>query len=490
MEKKTMGEIETKLDSLSDSEKIFYLKDIYTKKEYSHLKNFIGSNIIKLTKKSLVTYKLTYDSFSEGLEPVYFWILDFMRDTSPGGLGLTVKKSAEEFEASISSSYFGEMGQRVTVMQQRSTEILANINNVIKSILNLIYDLKEFEIKIKMYDDLKSKDPEVSDSADRAIKSIWMDKVDSQKGLGSLNQLAQRLNFVTIRDAFFHVKSIEDIKKLDLNERVKSILKLKVEEFLHWQKESEKEIKKRFEIEKGYLKTQVETLKLYTTWVKPYLRAAQKLKMKEFNMPDIIASFNNMQMRLSLIGSKETKPESEFKKLNLKSYFAVVEVILNFRTVPQAISGQGGTRYIHGGRVDMDFSAYAYDSIEMEALENVELYEDMKLIEEITDVALHQLQEDIDHFLYPVEKEVKEEKKQKKFKPFESISKAIEPITDVAKGTKEFFGDIKSMFKLESNKLSYAQKKVKDAAEKTAKDLCEKTYTLYKKTHGMIAPAS
>ena len=26
-------------------------------------------------------YKLVYDSYSEGLEPIYFWVLDYMRDT-------------------------------------------------------------------------------------------------------------------------------------------------------------------------------------------------------------------------------------------------------------------------------------------------------------------------------------------------------------------------------------------------------------------------
>ena len=41
-------------------------------------------------------------------------------------------------------------------------------------------------------------------------------------------------------------------------------------------------------------------LRIYIKWIKPYLKAAQKLGMKEFNTPDIVASFNNMQIQLSL----------------------------------------------------------------------------------------------------------------------------------------------------------------------------------------------
>ena len=108
-----------------------------------------------------------------------------------------------------------------------------------------------------------------------------MDKVDLQRGQGSINAMSSgNLQFVTLRDAFLSAKSPEDVDKIDLNERVKRILKPRVQEFFEWKKRSEQELRKRFEIEKTYLKSQVAALKLQSKWAKPYLKAAEKLTHK------------------------------------------------------------------------------------------------------------------------------------------------------------------------------------------------------------------
>src|SRR3989344_2723656 len=170
-----------------DEEKKSYLKSFLEEEDYKDLKKDLQRELVPIiTKKPIISYNLIYDSLSESLEPIYFWILDFMRDTSPGGLGLDVWKGAEEFETSISSGYFGEMGQRATLMQQKAMEFLGTINNIIKSILNLIYDLKEFEIRLQPYNILK--DEKASDDEKRgamySLKGAWMDQVDARKGRG------------------------------------------------------------------------------------------------------------------------------------------------------------------------------------------------------------------------------------------------------------------------------------------------------------------
>ena len=93
------------------------------------------------------------------------------------------------------------------------------------------------------------------------LKGVWMDQVDAKKGRGSINLLAQDLQFATLRDAFFYVDNVDRVKDLDLNERVKNILERKVGEFDAWYEFSEKEIRKRYEIERQYLKSQAGTLK-------------------------------------------------------------------------------------------------------------------------------------------------------------------------------------------------------------------------------------
>ena len=444
-----------------------------------------------IRESPVANYNLAYDSMGEGLEPLYFWTLDFMRDKPPSGLGLEQPTKTEEgFEASASSGYFGEMGARAGIMQDRSMKILETINAVLRSTVNLIYDLKEFEIRLREYDNLHSDNPTKKEAAKFALKGVWMDQVDIKRGRGSINMLAQQLQFVTLRDAFMQVKNVEDIggerSGMDLNARVKNILKRKMEEYVSWEEISEKELRKRFEIEKKYLKTQVNSIKMYTKWIKPYLKAAQKLGMREFNTPDIVAAFNNMQMKLSLLGKREIKPEDihpTFARYKpKKKTYACLEIIFNFRTVPYASRSQTGTHYIHTGKTDITFNAYALTSDQIEIMENQELYEDMELIESITDISLKDLQEDLDKFLREEEPEKKEKKKFKIENPFGNIGKGFDEMLDPFKEVGKTFKDI---FKRESSE-GFKSNEMKKYARDQAKEICYLAYDIYKKAHGMM----
>src|SRR3989338_8612466 len=365
----TEKEIDAKLEEFKDlnKEKKF-LRDLYLDGDYKKQKKHIVKEYTdRLLKKPVNEYELIYDSLSEGLEPIYYWVLDFMRDSHPGGLGLEVFKGPEQFEASVTSGYFGEIGQRLSLMQQKGGEYLGAINQVIKSILNLLYDLKEFDIRIDLYNKLKEE--KEKQGAVYSLKAVWMDTVDTKKGRGSINLLAQDLQFATLRDAFFYIEDIKKIDKLDLNDRVKRLLKIKLEEFDHWLLKSELEVRKRYNVERAYLKSQIGSLKLYAGWAKPYLRAAQKLKMKEFNIPDIVNSFSNIEIELSIVGKKEIKPaqvNESYRHIELKTqYFQVIETTMKFRGVPSAITiPQGGRQYVHGGRAHLFFKAFAVDNVE------------------------------------------------------------------------------------------------------------------------------
>lgn len=458
--------------------------------------------IVKLPNNEAAEYHLVYDSVGEGMEPIYFWVLDFMRNDSPSGLGLEVNKTEEAFEASASSGYFGEMGAKASIMQDKAMKILETVNAVVKSVINLIYDLREFEIRLKTYDELKSKDSEIKESAELALRSLWMDQVDIKKGRGSINVMTQQLQFVTLRDAFMQAKDVSSVNKMDLNERVKNILKRKVEEYIPWKEMSEKELRKRYNIEREYLRTQVASLKLYTKWARPYLRAAQKLGMKEFRTkaglpsPDIVSAFNNMLMELSLFGKKEIKPGSIFesyKKITFdKKVYACLEVDFKFRTIPRSVRAETGTHYLHGGTTDMFFRAYVFTDDEIKELEQEELYKDMELVENLTDVSLRELQEDLDHYFNEPQEEKKEEtmffgflskKKKTKKEKFEF------PLFDAFKGFSEMFGPLKKgagIFIPSGGSHKFELNVVRKAAEESALNFSLVIYDSYKKSHGML----
>jgi len=475
-----------------DEEKKSYLKSFLEEEDYKDLKKDLQRELVPIiTKKPIISYNLIYDSLSESLEPIYFWILDFMRDTSPGGLGLDVWKGAEEFETSISSGYFGEMGQRATLMQQKAMEYLGTINNIIKSILNLIYDLKEFEIRLQPYDELKNenKSQEEKNSSTHSLKGVWMDQVDARKGRGSINLLVQDLQFVTLRDAFFYVKNIDDIEKLDLNERVKNILRRKISEFNAWLDYSEKEIRKRYELERIYLKSQVGTIKLYANWLKPYLIAAQKLKMrsttpKGLMNPNLINSFSNMEIEIKLYGKKEIKPEEiheSFREIELdKKYYALIEITMKFRSIPSALSGQGGRQYVHAGRTDITFNSFGIDQVDLEAIESIELYEDLELIDDYVGTSLAKLQEEIEKYLKEPVKEFEVRKKPKKI-PIEN------PFRGLFAGFVEIYNPIKGMILKKRKGPSVAYIELEKVTKEKAKNIAFKIYNTYKDTHGMPA---
>ena len=430
--------------------------------------------------KHPLRYRLVYDSFGEGLEPIYFWILDHMRDKY-NGLGLDVSKTAEDFEASVGSGYFAEIGARATRMQEQAMKMLGAINQVVKSIVNLLYDLKEFEERLTMYEKSHSKNKNEADAAVLGLKQLWMDNVDLKRGRGSINQLTQQLQFVTLRDAFMAAKNEDDVEKIDLNERVKRILKPRIQEFNEWRGRSEKELQKRYNIEKSYVKSQLGSLKIYALWTKPYLKAAQRLGMKDFSSPDIVPVFENMQIELALFGKREIEPASvfeEYKKLGIKKkYYSCVEVRFKFRTVPQAVRSAQGSHYVHGGRTEVVFIPMVLTDDDMNYLKEQEMLEGLDLIEDMVDAPLRELREDIEKYLKGEEEEKKEKKRPKR----ENI------VLSTFKGFKDVLGAFKDLFGLRESRetITFQEKQIIKSAEDSAKGNAFNVYDIYKKAHGM-----
>jgi len=357
-------------------------------------------------KEPVWSHSLIYDTSVQQLEPVYFWILDFVKD-----LGFDVEKIVDNFSASPGGGYFAEMGAKATKMQEEGMKIMQTIGIMLKSLINLLYDLKEFEIRLEQYDLAKSKDSKERESGLLGLKQIWMDKVDIQRGNTSIKGLASQFMYATLIDSFMLAKSVEEVEKIDLNDRVKRILKSRLAEFLTWRERSESELRKRFEIERAWVKGQVSSIKLYTRWVKPYLRAAHELMMKEKTKePNLIKAFNTALLELTILCKKKIDPKNEadngnlpkkFRNLKLKrDYYACIFIDFSFRGIPSR-SPQG--HYIFGGRADVNFKCYALNDDELKVfekeLEKEDFSEALRLAQIVTEESLAQIMQDLDHFV-------------------------------------------------------------------------------------------
>ena len=442
----------------------------------------------EVKEKPISEHSLIYDSSSETLEPVYFFILDLMND-----LGLKTEKLIDNFTSSPGSGHFAELGTRATIMQQQGTKILADVNTVLRSVLNIIYDLREFKIRLQQYDDLKT---DKKEAALLALKQVWMDKVDINKGNSSIKAMALgQAGFQTLIDAFLFVKDVNDVDKADLNDRVKRILRARVLEFNTWLEHSEKELRKRYEIEKTYLKTQVNSLKLYSRWARPYLKAAQELEMKEMGRePALVKAFNTIVLELTLLGKKkiDVKEEAlsgnlpkdfEHERIKIRNYYSCVLVNFKFRGIPQKISQQA--HYVFGGRAEISFKAYVLNEDEIkklnEELEASDIGDVLRLIEGATSESLDQIQEEINFFLE--EKDKKEQEKQKDTSnPFKALVGKYEGEPTKSKPKVSISTPGKVIIKPEN----FAEKNyVRPLGEEAAKELTFNLFDFYKKAHGM-----
>lgn len=453
--------------------------------------------------RPLASFKLIYDAPTSQLEPIYFWILDFMQEG-----GQQVEKVTDNFMASPGSGHFGEMGQRASTLLQQGMNSLGAINQVIKSVIQLIYDLKEFEIRLKHYEDAKSKDKATREAGMLALKQIWLDNVDMKRGRGSVHQMTYELGFTTLRDVFMICNSIEEAEKMAnekdgvINDQVKRILIPRISEFLKWQDLSEKELKKRYQVERSYLRSQVETVKLYTSWAKPYLKAAEELKNKGFESKDFLVNsknpalvnmFNTAMFELVLLGKSSIKIDKEIVKKTLpasfknyeskRKYHSINVVSFVFRGIPQKVTNQA---YGFGGRVEMVFNSYSLNDDELallkKILEKESLGDAFKFSYETTEESLEQLQEDINHFLDEDKEEEKKEEKKKEddLNPFSalfSIFKGDEKKKD--KKDKKEIEDLKDI-----KKDDYVESYLRKLTSKNANGSLYTTYDVYKKAHG------
>ena len=368
-------------------------------------------------------YMIAYDSATETLEPLYFWLLDLMND-----FGLAPEKLIDNFSSSPGSGHFGELGTRATAMQNQAQNMLGQINTVLRSTLNIIYDLKEFKIRLQSYEDIKSDDEGLREAAKLSLKQIWLDKVDMQKGNSGIKAMALgQAGFQTLLDAFLVTKDEKHADTLDLNERVKRIVKSRIVEFNVWLTQSEEELRKRYELEKTYLRSQVNSLKLYSRWAKPYLKAATELEQKDQGRAaDLVKTFNTIILELTLFGKHTlnpmdlakdgTLPQPFEKYKGTRKYHSCVLIDFKFRGIPQRVSqGQAG-HYAFGGRTEIRFRAYSLNDDELEMLykelDKSDLGDILGLIEGTTTESLDQLEKDINEFLE--EKTVEEVKAEKK----------------------------------------------------------------------------
>lgn len=459
----------------------------------------IGEINLRYSKGPIWEHSMRYDTNVGMLEPIYYWIIDFL-----SSVGFKQEKLIDNFTAAPGSSYFAELGQRATRMQEEGMKILGMVNTVIKSIINLVYDLKDFDLRLEKYKEFHSSDPETREMGMLGLKEIWMNKVDAQRGMGSINNMAHQYGFTLLRPAFMAAKSPEQVKEIDINKIVMKVLIPRVSEFFTWIKLSEEELNKRYNVQKAYLKNQVDTLKLYSRWVTPYLKAAEQLRMKENTEPSLVSVFGAMILELSIMSKKQEDIVGAAKAKNLPQYFAKIpkkirglnEIVLvdfKFRTYPTQAAP-------HTGRVDIKFRAYALNDDELKLLDKERSNESLTgllgMSESVASESIKQLVADIEKYTQNVPEDKTEKEGlfeglfneiTKKFTNqtrSESIKEKREKEKEKKKKEEEH---IKKLVEEGIQEDNYEETVAREFTEIQAAEWAFRVYDIFKKSQGMAS---
>ena len=499
-----MAENESEVVLESNKDVKWAIKEVMTKSHAARELAAMGMyEFEKNNFKPISSYKLTFDSQQNQLEPTYYWLLDFL-----GEKGWDLKKIVDNFMASPGSGQFSEMNMKATKLQEEGMKILGGMNQVIKSVLNLIYDLKEFELRLAHYDDANSSDPKKKEEGLLSLKQIWLDNVDLKRGRGSIHQMAAELGFTTIREVFMMANSQDDLKKMNadeegglINDQVMRILIPRLSEFLKWSDYSEKELRKRFSIEKNYLKSQVETIKLYSAWMKPYLISAEKLRQKGFEKnAALVNAFSTSMFELQLFGKQGVKVEDVYSG-NYKTkrdYHRVLVLGLEFRGhISQRVTQKGDYGFGMGGKVDMTFDCYSLNDEELDAVwklsEKTDIENSLEFSGDVAGDALKELKEDLDYFLMSKEGKEKEIEKGEEKKRIEKKDSDINPFTALLglsnkKKKKVVSKNVKVTLAPEDiKKDNFVEKMLRAEAATSAAKWAYLTYDVYKKAHRMAS---
>jgi hypothetical protein len=242
------------------------------------------------------------------------------------------------------------------------------------------------------------------------------------------------------------------------------------------------------------LKSQVNSLKLYARWVRPYLKAAQELESKESTNPSLVKTFNTIILELTLLGKSKLDVADEAAKGNVpldfakekflekrRKYHSCIVVTFTFRGIPQRISQQA--HFAFGGKAEISFSAYALNDDELkkfeDALKKSETEDIFKLVEGATTESLGTLEDEIKSFLEEEPEEKKEEKSKDTSNPFLALFGVYnkkQPKKDNKKEKKD----------LVISPDDWAEKEFfRPLAADAAKEKAMTLFDTYKKSHGM-----
>ncbi|MBU4501542.1 MAG: hypothetical protein KKA79_03045, partial [Nanoarchaeota archaeon] len=448
--------------------------------------------------KPLRTQKLIIQQMQGAAEAYYFWILNFLRNEN--ALAYQVEKTSDVFTATEASTYFSSIEQRKEAQMRNVSQYQATIGQLTKNLFQMIREMRVIDERRDYYEKSKKGD----ESAEVALKGIWTSMVEGgAENPSSVMGLSRKLGFVIVPDLFFKINPKKGSKGVDrevnalgdegINVRVRSILKQKLMQYYLWKERTGQELKWRRTFILKSMATTYHSIKMYTHWLKPYLRNIRKLQMANIESPDLVTAFESSYIDLELFATKD-KYEALTPMGNVErkysKYFPCILVKFNYVTRPEMAFQQEYQHRgaMHSGRTTITIEGYVLTKDQLDQYRQKREDEDMELIQSVED-SVEALGDDMKKYLEEAGEFAKtgKEKKKKEKGMTEGI---LEPFTAIISGFKDILGGLKGIGpekKVGGKKLSELESDQEMAAAKAVSAHVYVVYDVFKKSNGMLS---
>ena len=345
-------------------------------------------------------FRIESENFNMSIEEPYFWMLNYVR----ADVGyVNVKKTIDVFSAAENSAFFGVSQLRLGGQQEKISQFLATIGKMTKELFQLVRELRIIDERMGYYrgswgiDDDENTLPEGVKEADEiTLKGIWIDMVQGgAKNPGSIFGLAREVGFTSLPDLFFsthprshdQVDNVVDTERGGFNKSVRNVLKRQLNQYLRWKEKTYDELKTRRAFTLQYLRQHYGIIRMYMTWVRPYLRHVRRLTLDEDKIlsPDMVSAFEGSVVEVEFLAYKlPTDPDS--KKQNKDIYSCILSHFL-FRTRPSMSFQQEGYQRgpIHVGTMQMNLRVYTWTKKQIEDYTKMKDHQDFELMKSISE---------------------------------------------------------------------------------------------------------
>lgn len=440
-------------------------------------------------------FRLILESYTASIEEAYFWILNHLKLDQ--GFSNVIKIS-DVFTAAEISAIGGTIQQRLAAQQEKAAGYLRGIHEMTKQLFQIVREVRILNERLEYYEKSKLAD-ESGKNAEMALKDMWVTLVEGgTKNPASIFGLAQQVGFVALPDVFFRTRKLpgesdkefaERIAKLEFNEHFKDVLKRKLAQYYIWKDKTYHELSSRRKFVLKLLRQYYDTIRLYMSWLKPYLKTIKRLggDISKMSSPDLIAAFESSVVDIEILATKQSV-KGDYKPVILATFEYSTSPSLNY-TADQFQRGP-----IHVGRLVMTLRSYAWTQNEIDNYIKYREAQDFEILEDIDNTvkeAMEALGDELKNYLIESGEKFREKQKPeaKKEKKPGFVESALDPFVSVFKGFGELFG-VKSEKKEKGEKpekTEFELEKDKDSAKAAIKFSLYQLYKNYKKAHGFLS---